>query len=41
VRVELLQHVRDEAKFPDLPTLTAAMHDDAKQARDYFAIHGL
>ena len=41
VRVELLQHVRDEAKFPDLPTLTAAMHHDAKQARDYFAIHGL
>ena len=41
VRVELLQHLRDEEKFPDLPTLTAAMHTDAQNARTYFAIHGL
>ena len=39
--VELLQHVRDEEKFPDLPTLTAAMHADAQHARAYFALHGL
>lgn len=41
IRVELLQHVRDEEKFPDLPTLTAAMHADAQHARSYFALHGL
>lgn len=41
VRIEFLQHVRDEEKFPDLPTLTAAMHDDAQHARAYFAFHGL
>ncbi len=41
IRVEFLQHVRDEEKFPDLPTLTAAMHDDAQHARAYFAFHGL
>lgn len=41
VRVELLQHLRDEEKFPDLPTLTAAMHADALHARAYFALHGL
>lgn len=41
VRVELLQHLRDEEKFPDLPTLTAAMHADAQHARAYFALHGL
>ena len=41
VCVELLQHLRDEEKFPDLPTLTAAMHADAQHARAYFAPHGL
>jgi len=41
VCVELLQHLRDEEKFPDLPTLTAAMHADAQHARAYFALHGL
>ena len=41
VRVELLQHLRDEEKFPDLPTLTAAMHADAQHARASFALHGL
>lgn len=39
--VELLKHLRDEEKFPDLPTLTAAMHADAQRARAYFAPHGL
>jgi riboflavin kinase/FMN adenylyltransferase len=39
--VELLKHLRDEEKFPDLPTLTAAMHADAQHARAYFAPHGL
>jgi riboflavin kinase/FMN adenylyltransferase len=39
--IELLQHLRDEEKFPDLPTLTAAMHADAQHARAYFARHGL
>lgn len=41
LRVELLQHLRDEEKFPDLPTLTAAMHADAQHARAYLARHGL
>lgn len=41
VCVEILQHVRDEEKFPDLPTLTIAMQKDRQQARDYFAHHGL
>lgn len=41
IRVELLKHLRDEEKFPDLPTLTAAMHSDAQHARAYFAPHGL
>lgn len=41
IRVDLLQHLRDEEKFPDLPTLTAAMHADAQHARNYFALHGL
>jgi len=39
IRVELLKHLRDEEKFPDLPTLTAAMHADAQHARAYFAPH--
>jgi riboflavin kinase/FMN adenylyltransferase len=41
VSVELLQHVRDEIKFPDLTTLTAAMQRDRQHAIDYFARHGL
>jgi riboflavin kinase/FMN adenylyltransferase len=41
VRVEFLQHVRDEEKFPDLTTLTAAMNADRQHARAYFALHGL
>lgn len=41
VSVELLQHVRDEQKFPDLTSLTAAMQGDRQHAEDYFAHHGL
>lgn len=41
VAVEFLQHVRDEQKFPDLTSLTAAMQRDRQQAIDYFAHHGL
>lgn len=40
-RIEFLQHVRDEEKFPDLTTLTAAMDADRQHARAYFALHGL
>jgi riboflavin kinase/FMN adenylyltransferase len=41
VRVEFLQKLRDEEKFPDLPSLTAAIAQDARDARAYFAVHGL
>ena len=41
VSVDLLQHVRDEEKFPDLTSLTAAMQRDRQHAMDYFAHHGL
>lgn len=41
VSIDILQHVRDEEKFPDLPTLTAAMQNDRQQAVNYFARHGL
>lgn len=37
VRVEFLQKIRDEEKFIDLPTLTAAIDNDARIAREYFA----
>ena len=39
--VEFLHKLRDEEKFPDLPSLTAAIADDAQNARAYFAVHGL
>jgi len=41
VTIELLQHVRDEEKFPDLATLMVAMQSDRQHALDYFAHHGL
>ncbi|CAM4157220.1 bifunctional riboflavin kinase/FAD synthetase [Bordetella tumbae] len=41
IRVEFLHKLRDEEKFPDLPSLTAAIADDAQNARAYFAVHGL
>ena len=37
VRVEFLCKIRDEEKYVDLPTLTAAIQNDADIARDYFA----
>jgi len=36
VKVEFLHKIRDEEKFIDLPTLTAAIDRDARQARAYF-----
>ena len=35
VRVEFLHKLRDEEKFPDLPSLTAAIAEDARNARAY------
>lgn len=40
-RIEFLKYLRDEEKFPDLPTMIAAIDNDAQSARDYFALHGL
>eukprot|EP01036_Dinobryon_divergens_P046606 gene46606-62332_t len=37
VRVEFLEKIRDEEKFIDLPTLTAAIDRDAELARAWFA----
>lgn len=37
VRVEFLKKIRDEEKFIDLPTLTAAIEQDAAEARAWFA----
>jgi riboflavin kinase/FMN adenylyltransferase len=37
VRVEFLQKIRDEEKYIDLPTLTAAIDNDAAIARAFFA----
>jgi riboflavin kinase/FMN adenylyltransferase len=37
VRVEFLHKLRDEEKYVDLPTLTAAIDRDAQQARAWFA----
>ncbi|WP_343641390.1 bifunctional riboflavin kinase/FAD synthetase [Roseateles sp.] len=37
VRVELLQKLRDEARFDGLDSLTAAIREDVRQAREYFA----
>ena len=33
IEVEFVAHLRDEEKFPDLPSLVAQMHRDAAQAR--------
>lgn len=37
VQIEFLKKLRDEEKYTDLPTLTAAINKDAEQARAYFA----
>ena len=41
VQVEFLQKIRDEMKFSDLASMTAAIDDDAVQARNYFKRHGI
>ena len=41
VKVDFLNFVREEEKFPDLQTLTAAIENDAQQAREYFVVNGL
>ena len=38
VQVEFLKKLRDEEKYVDLPTLTAAIARDAGQARAYFGL---
>ncbi|GIZ50648.1 bifunctional riboflavin kinase/FAD synthetase [Noviherbaspirillum aridicola] len=40
VRVEFLKKLREEEKYVDLPTLTAAIERDAQQARAYFRERG-
>lgn len=37
VQIEFLKKLRDEEKYSDLETLTAAINNDADQARAYFA----
>ncbi|WP_028310230.1 bifunctional riboflavin kinase/FAD synthetase [Derxia gummosa] len=37
VRVEFLKKLRDEKKYDSLPALTAAIDNDARQAREFFA----
>jgi riboflavin kinase/FMN adenylyltransferase len=37
VRIEFLEKIRDEEKYDDLATLTAAIERDASSARGYFA----
>ncbi|HEY3461102.1 MAG TPA: bifunctional riboflavin kinase/FAD synthetase [Casimicrobiaceae bacterium] len=37
ITIEFLQKLRDEARFPDLATLTRQMHDDVAHAREYLA----
>ena len=39
--IEFLEYLREEEKFPDLPTMIAAIDNDVQSARDYFALHGL
>jgi len=40
IRVEFLNKLRDEEKYPDLPSLTRAIAMDAEQARAFFAARG-
>lgn len=41
VRIEFLHKLRDEQKYPDLATLTAAIASDTEAARNFFAQPGL
>jgi riboflavin kinase/FMN adenylyltransferase len=40
LRVRFVKKLRDEQKYDGLQALKAAIADDARQARDYFANHG-
>src|SRR5512146_5187 len=40
LRVRFIERLRDEAKYPDLDTLRAAIAHDVAQAREFFAKHG-
>ena len=37
IAVEFLHKLRDEARYPDLDTLTRQIHADVAEARGYFA----
>ena len=41
IKIELLEFVREEEKFPNLQTMIAAIDNDVHYAREYFATHGL
>lgn len=41
VKIEFLDFIREEEKFPDLQTMIAAIDTDVHYAREYFASHGL
>jgi riboflavin kinase/FMN adenylyltransferase len=41
IRVEFLKKLRNEEKYDDLPTLTAAIMRDAENARAYFRQTGM
>lgn len=41
IEVEFVARLRDEEKFPDLPSLVAQMHVDAAQAREALRKHSL
>jgi len=41
VQIEFLHKIRDEMKFPDMPSMTAAINNDADFARAWFARHGI
>ena len=40
LRVRFIERLRDEAKYPDLDTLRAAIACDVAQAKEFFAKHG-
>ena len=40
LRVRFIERLRDEAKYPDLSTLRAAIARDVAQAKEFFAKHG-
>jgi riboflavin kinase/FMN adenylyltransferase len=40
IKVRFLKKLRDEKKYDGLPALQAAIAEDARQAREFFAAHG-